>query len=758
MKRVGISDWSLAGRGRDPLRIVVDGVLLPLALWGTVSVVLSSYGIDADKLWLASVCLLLSVFYLVVFSWPRAMLSGVFLAAAVWGTACWMKREVIADGALQIAGYAFDTLDNVFNVGTIDVPQMSAQARRDLVDWTLAMAAVPLAGFLGWSVIRARSSFMTLLFSLPLFLPALLADAVPDRLSLMALVFCYCLLLLSSLSARHDPGGGARFTLLCTPFVALLLAALTLLLPDDYEVPSWAGSLREYADAAGTSLMDSVGLNGLFTSEVVETTVRLDRAGPRRFTGRTMFSISGDTPGRVYLRGVSAGGYSGSAWEPLDDEVYAEIGLSEEENLIDGVSPLNLPALTVRDGNFSELRINYGNSMSGCMYAPYQLATSPDEIEGVTFERDSWLSRSFGVMEKNLFYRPDATPEAPKALPENAARAEEIYREFVYANYRDVPADFPETVNRWYQRLNEIIARKPTVLDRLERFMFEREQYYRRSPYGTPLQQADWIAMLLEITNEYDLDTPYAPDGADFVDYFLNESHRGYCVHFASAGALLMRIFGVPARYVEGYTAVAPVFGETAVLDSDAHAWVEIYLDGYGWYPVDMTPPDATGIEPHSALREKLPDETEKPKEEQPKEPTPNRPKPETKPPVTEPKQPEKAKSRSLLWLWIPPLLFIAAVLPVQAAFRRELLERRFNAADRNRAVITAYGYLERLSRWGGVIEPEAVSLARKAKFSQHAVSVEERDDMLSMTEAQRERVWTTLSKWKRPLFWLSGL
>ena len=91
MKRVGISDWSLAGRGRDPLRIVVDGVLLPLALWGTVSVVLSSYGIDADKLWLASVCLLLSVFYLVVFSWPRAMLSGVFLAAAVWGTACWMK-------------------------------------------------------------------------------------------------------------------------------------------------------------------------------------------------------------------------------------------------------------------------------------------------------------------------------------------------------------------------------------------------------------------------------------------------------------------------------------------------------------------------------------------------------------------------------------------------------------------------------------------------------------------------------------------
>ena len=61
-------------------------------------------------------------------------------------------------------------------------------------------------------------------------------------------------------------------------------------------------------------------------------------------------------------------------------------------------------------------------------------------------------------------------------------------------------------------------------------------------------------------------------------------------MHFASAGTLLLRALGVPARYVSGYIADVTA-GETVdVPDQNAHAWVEIYLRGYGWYPVEMTP------------------------------------------------------------------------------------------------------------------------------------------------------------------------
>lgn len=766
MKRVKISDWSLAVPGRDAVRVAVDGILLLLTLWGTVFTAVSAYGIEADALWLGSVCLLLCALYLFLFSWPRAMLPGAILIAVLWGTALWLKRDVMLNGALQIAGYVLGTLAEVFEVGMPVIPDMSAAARRELVTWTLSMAVIPLGGFLGWSVIRARSPALTLLLSLLLFLPALLAGALPDWLSLMALTFCYCLLLLASLSARHDPRGSARFTLLCMPFAALLLGALTLLIPKTYTAPQWAGTFRARTEEIAASLMDNNSLGSLLPGGAVETTVRLDRAGPRQFTGQTVFTVSGDTPGRVYLRGVSSASYTGSAWEPLEDDDYAEIGLDGDNNLIHGVSPFNLPSLTASEPDYSELRIDYSNSLSGCMYAPYQLATAPDEIEGVTFQNDSWLSRRFGIQQKNLFYRPDAAPESAMLLPRTAAGAEEVYRKFVYDNYTSLPSDFQQTVDRWEQRLNQILEENPEAQARAMESWGNVIRLYPPGRYDHPLLLADWYALLLELTSKYDLDTPYTPDGADFVDYFLNESHRGYCVHFASAGVLLMRASGVPARYVEGYTTVVPKFGTASVLDSDAHAWVEIYLDGYGWYPVDMTPPGGTGIEAHSTLGEKLPDEPETdPPEDSKKDteepPKPDLDKPEPTPPSTpNTPQPEviQTKPRSVLWLWIPLLLLALAVLSAQSALRRELLDRRLNAPGCNRAVIAAYGYMERLVRWGGNIEPEAISLAQRAKFSQHALTEAERAQMLSLADSQRERAWEGMSKWRRLLFWLSGL
>lgn len=85
--------------------------------------------------------------------------------------------------------------------------------------------------------------------------------------------------------------------------------------------------------------------------------------------------------------------------------------------------------------------------------------------------------------------------------------------------------------------------------------------------------------------------------GKDVVEYFLSESHEGYCMHFASAGALILQEMGVPARYVSGYIVKSGNFElqedgtyRAEVQDNCAHAWVEIYLDNLGWIPVEMTP------------------------------------------------------------------------------------------------------------------------------------------------------------------------
>ena len=87
----------------------------------------------------------------------------------------------------------------------------------------------------------------------------------------------------------------------------------------------------------------------------------------------------------------------------------------------------------------------------------------------------------------------------------------------------------------------------------------------------------------------YTLEPPLL--GVHTVDDILFETRRGYCEHYASAFAFLMRAAGVPARLVGGYLGgeINPYAEYMIVRQSHAHAWVEVHLDGTGWTRVDPT-------------------------------------------------------------------------------------------------------------------------------------------------------------------------
>jgi transglutaminase-like putative cysteine protease len=94
----------------------------------------------------------------------------------------------------------------------------------------------------------------------------------------------------------------------------------------------------------------------------------------------------------------------------------------------------------------------------------------------------------------------------------------------------------------------------------------------------------------------YTLSPSPVPRGVCFVDYFLFEGREGYCTYFASAMAILSRIAGVPSRYVEGYFIPGEgrhEYSLAAVTNRMAHAWAEVYLEGFGWLTVEATPPYA---------------------------------------------------------------------------------------------------------------------------------------------------------------------
>jgi protein-glutamine gamma-glutamyltransferase len=75
------------------------------------------------------------------------------------------------------------------------------------------------------------------------------------------------------------------------------------------------------------------------------------------------------------------------------------------------------------------------------------------------------------------------------------------------------------------------------------------------------------------------------------VDEFLFDTRQGFCEHYSSAFAVVMRAAGIPARVVTGYQGgeLNPVGEYLIVRQADAHAWTEVWLRGEGWIRIDPT-------------------------------------------------------------------------------------------------------------------------------------------------------------------------
>lgn len=161
-----------------------------------------------------------------------------------------------------------------------------------------------------------------------------------------------------------------------------------------------------------------------------------------------------------------------------------------------------------------------------------------------------------------------------------ASLLENDYRSFVYENYLQVPDN--ENFAEVEEAFSDILAKgasADTASDKLELLTEIRDR--------------------INTMAEYSLSPGKTPQNRDFVNYFLLENHKGYCTHFATAGVLLARMAGIPARYSTGYIIVGDDFNKNNmekdgsyaidVQDNRSHAWAEVYFDGFGWVPFEFT-------------------------------------------------------------------------------------------------------------------------------------------------------------------------
>ncbi len=728
------------------LRSVLPGygvdVLLMLALmWGGLGSFSSTFGLSCDPvrfgLGLALLCLVLPAVYRLPFPWspllPLALLCPLgLLAWHIWD-ALLPAWAAVQCAVVNTYAQVFPQLPTIF-----PVMELSEQGWTDALTLGALFFALLWGLLLGWAVCSVRSFWLSLLLTAPALVPGLLIARTPGISPFLALLWGWSVLLFLRLTPRKGRGR-TRLAGRVMPAAAVLLALCAALLPwRNYQFPALARTARRELIANATSLSLRLGLDELGGGRLVSagSSAQVDLSrGPLSYNGQTALRVESEWTGHLYLRGHSAALYEDNQWEPLPESVYE--GLIENGTLLpwdSGLSALDLPAQS-NDSPYYAITVENRSAPGGCVYFPYQILTRPSELRGAAFVGDSYLGREQFVNRHTVYFRPDALNlEEVEGLSGTAAGAEAFYADFVNDHYLQLP-----------EGMAQALRRHTSVIERRMDYSTVRDSSHVR------LMQAETVAEYLAGIAVYDANAPAVPEGEDYVLYFLNESQSGYCMHFASAGVLLLRALGIPARYVSGYIADVTAGQAVNIPDRNAHSWVEIYLDGYGWYPVEMTP----GYTPQQAGEDEDPAEptpTPEPTSSAAPSAVPTASAAHTAAPTSTPKPGTVENSRSQSPL--PFVLLGVAVLLALFLLRPRLADRwwrrKLRTLPPDRAAVYAYRYSRRLERWGAPVPEVVLEQARRAAFGRTGPGEDEREALLSALAGQRNVLCQSLPRWKR--------
>lgn len=244
------------------------------------------------------------------------------------------------------------------------------------------------------------------------------------------------------------------------------------------------------------------------------------------------------------------------------------------------------------------------------------------------------------------------------------------------------------------------------------------------------------------------------PSGKDFATWFLNESDTGYCVHFATAGTLMLRALGIPARYVTGYYATAYANQTVTVTTDNAHAWVEYYSDTAGWIPLECTP---SSFQPARYVGSQRASSGTQPTTVEPTT-APTAPTNGTVSHSTKSKNDIKS-SFEFNGFTIAMMSLGIVALALIAIFSRRIIiikkrKQRFETGRNNKRAICIYKELKNLTKISHIlITDEVKSVYEKARFSNHTISNDELKIIENAYYNSVEEIYNNLPRIKKPYY-----
>ena len=287
-------------------------------------------------------------------------------------------------------------------------------------------------------------------------------------------------------------------------------------------------------------------------------------------------AVTMEDPQQLYLRGFTGAVFTGETWEALDTQA-----LVKNKDLLYW---LNLNAFD-QNAQFdaaaayagmeqSTVTVQNIGACSFYQYVPFSIGKgawaeaenlNTDGVYG-NGERSYVYSVTAGssneIMEVLTYLQ---SSEDPAVL--QYRKAESGYRQFINHYYLQVPEDVKALLK---EEWDEIASRYGNANNLTQ-------------------QQAQECALVF-------LSRCFPEEGTPEDMELPLEMAEGTTFQYATVAAMTLRYFGIPARYAEGYVIsqeMAEKFdsGETMTVDSScAKAWVEVYQDGIGWIPMDLTP------------------------------------------------------------------------------------------------------------------------------------------------------------------------
>ncbi|MFD0588164.1 DUF4129 domain-containing transglutaminase family protein [Paenibacillus sp. GCM10027627] len=292
------------------------------------------------------------------------------------------------------------------------------------------------------------------------------------------------------------------------------------------------------------------------------------------------------TSQRSYWRGESKSLYTGQGW--IDGDLNEPVQfVSQFNELYDG------------GGRDKAELVNVSQIVSMIREEPYPVLFGAAPVSTVNWvENDTtpipaglaWSADNWELIWDEQFKYPTtySVTSAVVTLDEEALRGAEsrLADAEDSAKYLSIPSTVPDRV---HQLAAEVTAEGANDYDKAKLL----ESYLKTT---------------FAYNNKPDLTKRKSKDG-DFVDQFLFEMKEGYCDYFSTAMAVMARSLDMPSRWVKGFSpGVLPAdrygppsdimdgeeynprgAGTYTVRNSDAHSWVEIYFEGYGWIPFEPT-------------------------------------------------------------------------------------------------------------------------------------------------------------------------